>query len=101
VAGMVAECSDDKKKPKQVRKQLQLEHASSASHGAKLVKLADKYDNVSDLLLNPPSSWSESEVAGYAVWCLAVFRRLQGINTHLDAKFQRLFEQFGFWTMSE
>ena len=39
---LVEEISDDKGLPKEERKRLQIEHASSLSNGAKQIKLADK-----------------------------------------------------------
>ena len=54
VAGIVAECTDDKSLPKQRRKELQVEHAPDKSHPAKLVKLADKACNVRDIVDSPP-----------------------------------------------
>jgi guanosine-3',5'-bis(diphosphate) 3'-pyrophosphohydrolase len=101
VARIVGECSDDKSLAKEVRKQVQLDKAAKASLGAQLVKLADKYANVSDLLRRPPAAWPEQEIAGYAAWCLAVYRQLKGVNAFFDDKFQRLFEQFGFWGLGE
>lgn len=59
VRSIVAECSDDKSLPKQERKRLQIEHASSASKRAKLVKLADKLYNLRDLERSTPSGWTE------------------------------------------
>lgn len=55
VSSMVAEVSDDKSLSKVRRKQLQIEHVLHASEGAKLIKLADKYSNLSDLMSNPPA----------------------------------------------
>src|SRR5260370_36262727 len=49
VAGVVAEVTDDKLRPKAERKRLQIEHAAEPSSRAKLVKLADKICNVRDV----------------------------------------------------
>lgn len=84
-----------------MRKQLQIAHVKDASLGAKLVKLADKLANLSDLLENPPASWPEQEIAGYAVWCLAVYRQLRGVSAYFDAQFLQLFQRFGFWEHSD
>jgi len=54
IAGMVAEVTDDKSLPKEERKRLQIEHAPAISHGAKLVKLADKICNLRDVADRPP-----------------------------------------------
>jgi guanosine-3',5'-bis(diphosphate) 3'-pyrophosphohydrolase len=39
VGGIVIEATDDKRLPKERRKELQIEHAAGLSKGAKLVKL--------------------------------------------------------------
>src|SRR5581483_1438704 len=80
VANIVMECTDDKSLPKETRKQLQISHAETMSTAAKLVKLADKYSNLSDLASNPPTSWRPEEIRGYAIWCFAVFLKLKGSN---------------------
>lgn len=59
VRDIVAECTDDKSKPKMERKRLQIEHAAGATHQAKLVKLADKLYNLRDLEQNLPEGWTE------------------------------------------
>ncbi len=92
---IVLECSDDKSLPKERRKQLQIEHALHASPGAKLVKLADKYANLSDLLGSPPVSWSETDIRGYAVWCYAVILAVGDVNPTFTALFDALLPQFG------
>lgn len=58
VGGIVREVTDDKNLEKQERKRLQIEHAATASYKAKLVKLADKLDNLRDLLEIAPTGWS-------------------------------------------
>lgn len=59
VRAIVAECTDDKSKPKMERKRRQIEHASKVSHEAKLVKLADKLYNLRDLQQTIPDGWTE------------------------------------------
>src|SRR5437868_497704 len=57
VLSLVLEVSDDKRLPKEVRKQLQIENASHKSTRAKLIKIADKICNVHDISNSPPSNW--------------------------------------------
>lgn len=59
IRNIVAEVTDDKSLPKQERKRLQIEHAKSTSHQAKLVKLADKLYNLRDLERTRPFQWTE------------------------------------------
>ena len=80
VAYIVLECSDDKTLPKEMRKQLQIEHAAHVSTAAKLVKIADKLDNLEGLLTAPPVGWSQEEINGYVYWCYAVYQQLKGVN---------------------
>lgn len=59
IRDIVGEVTDDKSKPKQERKRLQIEHAKTASREAKLVKLADKLYNLRDLERCTPDGWTE------------------------------------------
>lgn len=95
VAKFVMECSDDKKLNKIMRKRLQIKHAASISDQAKLIKLADKYSNISGLLETPPKSWSKEEITGYVTWGLAVCERLYGVNDSIDTAVRDLFKKHG------
>lgn len=96
IADMVAECSDDKSLFKLERKKQQIEHAKHISTGAKLVKLADKYSNLSGLVTDPPAHWSLEEVVGYAVWGYAVFSNLKGVNAVMEERLTHdVFDHFG------
>lgn len=86
IATIVSEVSDDKTLPKERRKQLQIEHAPHCSHSAKLVKLADKLDNLSDLLVSIPISWSPERVAEYFSWSEKVISGLRGTNSTLETQ---------------
>jgi GTP diphosphokinase / guanosine-3',5'-bis(diphosphate) 3'-diphosphatase len=57
ITQIVLEVTDDKSLPKEVRKQLQIEHAPQLSRQAKTVKLADKICNLRDTLTQPPVGW--------------------------------------------
>lgn len=59
VTSLVREVTDDKSLEKQVRKQLQIENAAKTTGRAKLIKLADKLDNLRDLLKETPRGWTE------------------------------------------
>lgn len=95
VADMVAECSDDKSLPKEIRKQEQIKHAQVASIGAKLVKAADKLSNLSDLNRDPPTGWSSETIDGYFAWSYAVWLAARGCNENLDAQLDALFRPRG------
>jgi len=59
VCGLLREVTDDKSLEKQERKRLQIANAAKTSCRAKLIKLADKLDNLRDLQVNTPSGWTE------------------------------------------
>ncbi|GJQ69375.1 hypothetical protein Trydic_g6499 [Trypoxylus dichotomus] len=65
VHDIVVEVTDDKSLPRQTRRNLQIEHASSSSYKAKLVKLADKLYNLRDLQKSIPVGWSKEAVQEY------------------------------------
>ncbi len=90
VASIVLEVTDDKSLPKAQRKQLQIEHASRISAEAKLVKLADKIANVSDILHSPPADWSPDRKAEYFQWAGLVIAGLRGVNSPLESMFDAL-----------
>lgn len=68
----MAEVTDDKLKPKEERKRLQIEHAAHASTEAKLVKMADKIYNLRDLEKALPLGWDDARRREYFVWAKQV-----------------------------
>ena len=105
VVEIVREVTDDKSLSKGQRKRNQVEHAKSASKGARLVKLSDKLYNVGSLFGAPPPWWDARRIQGYFVWakkvtdvCLvqnkgdACFDKL---GEMLAAQFARCFEYEG------
>lgn len=91
VASIVSHCSDDKSLPKQERKRLQIEHARHCSHDAKLVKLADKLDNLTDLLTDTPIGWTPERVSEYFEWAEKVVNGLRETNRILEAQLDEVF----------
>jgi GTP diphosphokinase / guanosine-3',5'-bis(diphosphate) 3'-diphosphatase len=87
VAGVVAEVTDDKSLPKADRKRLQVEHAATISRRAKLVKLADKIDNLRDMATSPPAEWPLERRQEYFDWAKAVIDQLRGVHARLEAVF--------------
>jgi guanosine-3',5'-bis(diphosphate) 3'-pyrophosphohydrolase len=94
ITSMVMECTDDKSLPKVTRKQHQIAHARVISYGAKLVKLADKYANLSDIQTNPPAHWSKGEIEGYVVWAFVVCRGLEKTNAFLESRLMEIFKSY-------
>lgn len=87
IAAMVIEVTDDKELPKAERKRLQIEHAAGISHGAKLVKLADKICNLRDVAERPPAKWDLQRRREYFDWARQVIDGLRGAHPGLEAAF--------------
>lgn len=101
IADIVMECTDDKSLSKVERKKLQIIKASHKSKEAKMVKLADKLSNLSDLHQNPPKNWSPEIIYGYFAWAYAVCREVKGTNDILEEKLWTIFDQVGVTKLSE
>ena len=90
ITSIVLEVSDDKSLDKKVRKQLQIDHAASLSREAKLVKLADKIANITDIINTPPVDWSKARKQEYFAWAKAVVDNLRGVHQGLEGEFDDL-----------
>lgn len=95
VRNIVAEVTDDKTLPKQTRKLLQIEHAPTSSHEAKLVKLADKLYNLRDLEKAAPVNWTEERVKEYFAWAKRVVDGLRNTNQYLEKSLDEVFQKAG------
>ena len=92
IAKLVAEVSDDKNLLKEERKRLQEEHASSLSHRARIIKLADKTCNLRDVVHDPPAGWELARKQEYFDWAKRVVDRMGGgINAELEKAFAEAF----------
>lgn len=92
VLSLVQEVTDDKSLPKTKRKQLQIENAPHKSHGAKLIKLADKISNVYDITHSPPN-WPLKRKAAYLSWSDKVVHGLRGSNKALEALYDKVLKE--------
>ena len=93
ILAWVEEVSDDKSLPKQERKRLQILHASSASQGAKQIKIADKICNIRDLIDRPPLEWSLERKQQYLEWSDQVMVGLRGCNPLLETLYDQVLEK--------
>lgn len=89
VRALVEEMSDDKSLRKEVRKELQVEHAPHASAAAKMIKLADKICNVRDVAASPPPDWPRARRVEYLDWSERVVAGCRGCQPELEALFDR------------
>ena len=85
VLALVLEVTDDKSLPKQVRKQLQVENAPHKTREAKLLKLADKINNLNDIIKSTPSNWSLERKQEYLLWTEKVVAGLRGASPKLES----------------
>jgi len=90
VLELVLEVTDDKSLPKQTRKQLQVEHVPRKSDKAKLLKLADKINNIRDIIKSPPGDWSLERRREYLLWTEKVVAGLRGVNPKLESLYDEL-----------
>ena len=89
VAALVAEVTDDKSLPKEVRKQLQVETAHKKSPRAQTLKLADKISNLRSIVASPPAGWSLERKRQYFDWARAVVSGLTAPNEVLKQEFDK------------
>lgn len=90
VASIVKECTDDKSLPKEVRKELQVEHAPHKSPQAKKIKLADKISNAKDIMFTPPPDWSLQRKVDYLNWSERVVEGLRGTSPGLESLYDNV-----------
>jgi guanosine-3',5'-bis(diphosphate) 3'-pyrophosphohydrolase len=89
IAALVSELTDDKSLPKDVRKELQVEHAPNASRPAKQLKIADKISNIRDVAATPPTTWSMDRRREYLNWAERVVAGCRGAHSVLEEVFDR------------
>lgn len=96
IVDLVKELTDDGSLDKIQKKRSQVERATVCSDKAKLIKLADKYSNLFDLLIEPPSRWTKEEIRGYAYWCMGLCRSgLYGVDPVIDKEMKKIFSEHG------
>ena len=93
VAAIVEEVTDDKTRPKDIRKQFQIEHAPHKSPEAALVKIADKTLNLRDVADAPPHDWSLERRREYFEWAKQVVDRLSVSGESLRKTFENAYER--------
>jgi guanosine-3',5'-bis(diphosphate) 3'-pyrophosphohydrolase len=84
VLELVQEVTDDKNLPTELRRKLQVSTVEDRSEGAKLIRIADKISNVSDLLKAPPKAWDEQTKIDYLDWTERVIQKIRGTNNRLE-----------------
>lgn len=90
VTSIVQELTNDKSIPKDQVKQRQIEKAPKMSRDAKLVKLADRICNLTDILETPPFEWSFEKKRAYFESSVLLVDGLRGAHPELEAKAEEL-----------
>ncbi|MEZ5314722.1 MAG: HD domain-containing protein [Chlamydiales bacterium] len=73
-------------------KQCQIDHVPCMSQDARLVKLADRLANITDLNTNPPSSWTSQKIENYFTWGEKLLAALRGTNHQLETMLKKMIE---------
>jgi GTP diphosphokinase / guanosine-3',5'-bis(diphosphate) 3'-diphosphatase len=92
VADLVAEVTDDKSLPKEIRKQLQVEHTPEKSSRAQTLKLADKISNLRAIISSPPVGWSRERKQQYFEWARQVVSGIASPNEFLKSEFDNVYQ---------
>mgnify|MGYP003953552689 CR=1 FL=1 len=93
ITNIVIEVTDDKSLPKAERKRQQVAHAPTLSDSARLLKLADKTNNLGDLKDTPPQGWDVERIRRYFDWAEEVVSQVRGLNPAMDAAYDRIAAQ--------
>lgn len=91
ITDVVVAMSDDKSLPKDVRKQLQIDHAKDWNYSARLAEYADKICNMRDLLVEFPEGWTLQRVREFFDWAKAVIDQIRGTHEKLDVIFDEVY----------
>jgi hypothetical protein len=81
------EVTDDKSLEKQERKRIQIEKAPRLSPRAKVIKLADKIANLTDIIVSPPAHWPFERRQQYVDWSNKVIAGCRGYNERLEEQY--------------
>ena len=94
VTRIVLEVSDDPAWSTAERKALQLNKARTLSHEAHLIKLADKFCNVHDIMHAPPAHWHDAQKSEYIHWAAQVVDVARAANAPMAQAFDALYVEF-------
>jgi guanosine-3',5'-bis(diphosphate) 3'-pyrophosphohydrolase len=89
VADVVVEVSDDGRLSQAQRKQKQIDTAPWLSREARLVKLADKINNVREVGVDPGEGWTDARRREYVAWSRRVVEAMPPTHPGLE----RLFDE--------
>jgi guanosine-3',5'-bis(diphosphate) 3'-pyrophosphohydrolase len=93
VASIVLEVSDEPALPKAEQRRRQEAGAADLSHGARIIRIADKVANVRDLVDDPPSTWGVRLRREYLEWTKRVVDRCRGTSEGLERAYDDAYER--------
>jgi len=93
VRALIEAMSDDKSLPKQLRKDLQVEHVPHVPEDVAVLKLADKIANCEDLLVSAPVEWSQGRIYEYFSWAKKVLANLPYVNKALYERASQVIDE--------
>ncbi len=91
VASLVAEVTDEKGLSASERRRAQIAQAGTLSRRGRLLKIADKISNLRDLLVKPPTRWTDARKLEYVRWAYEVWEAIRGESPMLDALFEDVY----------
>jgi guanosine-3',5'-bis(diphosphate) 3'-pyrophosphohydrolase len=92
VRDIVMEVTDDESLPKPERKQRQIDNAPNLSREARLIRIADKIYNCSEIRPDSPHEWSLEKKLAYLSWAETVVSRIRGTHPELERLFDETVE---------
>lgn len=98
---IVHELTDRKELLKSMRKQMQVERAGMLSPEAKLIRLADKIDNVASLQTDPPEKWSWQRIREYVAWADRVVKNMGPVHPALENKYWQSSREVWQWATGQ
>ena len=93
IASIVMEVTDNKSMSPEARKQAQVDHAPHLSKKASAIKLADKINNLCDMVNSPPHDWKVERLQRYFDWAKLVIDGLPDDWPELKAVFDQQYKR--------
>lgn len=92
ITNIVVELSDNKLLNAKKRKELQVQNASNLSDEAKVIRIADKICNLTDIVYFPPE-WKIDRKIKYYHWAKSVVDQCANVHNELYETFYRVYKQ--------
>ncbi len=93
ITSIVVELTDSGSESEKEKWEHQLKKIDMLSWEAKVIKLADKIENVSSIISSPPKGWDMDRRIVYIEWTEKIIHALQGTNLQLESYFEQLLEK--------